>query len=129
MSTSLAERIPVAISGTLLYDEAGEEDGTIGFAKDLREILRKDQLATLGEVAVGLEPVSEVDLTDLIRLGRPRDLAIALLSPLFRRIGLSRLPFFGNMIGGNALQVGLRDGLFTYRFLVFRKRGSSNVIE
>jgi PAS domain S-box-containing protein len=48
------ERIPVAISGTLLKDAQGEEDGTIGFAKDLREILRKDQLATLGEVAVGL---------------------------------------------------------------------------
>ncbi len=48
------ERIPVAISGTLLYDESDAEDGTIGFAKDLREILRKDQLATLGEVAVGL---------------------------------------------------------------------------
>ncbi len=48
------ERIPVAISGCVLFDEAGEEDGTIGFAKDLREILRKDQLATLGEVAVGL---------------------------------------------------------------------------
>ncbi len=48
------EHIPVAISGTVLYDDAGEEDGTIGFAKDLREILRKDKLATLGEVAVGL---------------------------------------------------------------------------
>jgi PAS domain S-box-containing protein len=48
------ERIPVAISGTLLHDEAGAEDGTIGFAKDLREILQMDQLATLGEVAVGL---------------------------------------------------------------------------
>ncbi len=48
------EDIPVAISGTLLYDAKGNEDGTIGFAKDLREILRKDQLATLGEVAVGL---------------------------------------------------------------------------
>jgi PAS domain S-box-containing protein len=47
-------RIPVAITGTIFYDEAGGEDGTIGFAKDLREILRKDQLATLGEVAVGL---------------------------------------------------------------------------
>jgi PAS domain S-box-containing protein len=48
------ERIPVAITGTLLGGEKGEEDGTIGFAKDLRAILRKDQLATLGEVAVGL---------------------------------------------------------------------------
>ncbi|MGI9590182.1 MAG: response regulator [Myxococcota bacterium] len=46
--------IPVAISGTLLRNEQGEPDGTIGFAKDLREILHKDQLATLGEVAVGL---------------------------------------------------------------------------
>jgi PAS domain S-box-containing protein len=48
------ERIPVAISGTLLHDEAGDEDGTVGFAKDLREILHKDKLATLGEVAIGL---------------------------------------------------------------------------
>lgn len=48
------EEIPVAISGTILYDDKGEEDGTIGFAKDLREILHKDQLATLGEVAIGL---------------------------------------------------------------------------
>jgi PAS domain S-box-containing protein len=48
------EQIPVAISGTISYAEDGEEDGTIGFAKDLREILRRDQLATLGEVAVGL---------------------------------------------------------------------------
>lgn len=48
------EIIPVAITGTLLRDEKGEPDGTIGFAKDLREILRKDQLATLGEVAIGV---------------------------------------------------------------------------
>jgi PAS domain S-box-containing protein len=48
------EQIPVAISGTLLYDEAGEDDGTIGFAKDLRELLRAEELATLGEVAIGL---------------------------------------------------------------------------
>jgi PAS domain S-box-containing protein len=48
------EEIPVAISGTLLFDDAGEEDGTIGYAKDLRDIRHKDQLATLGEVAIGL---------------------------------------------------------------------------
>ena len=48
------QEIPVAISGTLLHDADGAEDGTIGFAKDLTEILRKDQLATLGEVAIGL---------------------------------------------------------------------------
>jgi PAS domain S-box-containing protein len=48
------EVIPVAISGSIIYDNDGEEKGTIGFLKDLREILRKDQLATLGEVAIGL---------------------------------------------------------------------------
>src|SRR5262249_54293316 len=48
------ERIPVAISGTITRDEGGQEDGTIGFAKARREIRRKDQLATLGEVAIGL---------------------------------------------------------------------------
>ena len=48
------QHIPVAMSATITYDESGEPDGTIGYAKDLREILRKDQLATLGEVAVGL---------------------------------------------------------------------------
>jgi len=35
------ERIPVAISGTVLFNASGRETGTIGFAKDLRSILRK----------------------------------------------------------------------------------------
>jgi len=46
--------IPVAISGVILNDEENKDQGTIGFAKDLTEIIRKDQLALLGEVAVGL---------------------------------------------------------------------------
>ena len=46
--------IPVAISGVILYDGSAAEQGTIGFAKDLTEIIHKDQLAVLGEVAVGL---------------------------------------------------------------------------
>jgi PAS domain S-box-containing protein len=52
--TKTGERLPVAISGSLIHDAAGQELGSIGFAKDLREIRRHDQLATLGEVAVGL---------------------------------------------------------------------------
>ena len=48
------ERIPAAISGSLIYDETGAEIGSIGFLKDLRDIRRRDQLATLGELAVGL---------------------------------------------------------------------------
>jgi PAS domain S-box-containing protein len=48
------KHIPVAITGSIIYSDAHEEIGTIGFAKDIREIRRKDQLATLGEIAVGL---------------------------------------------------------------------------
>jgi len=48
------ERIPVAISGSIIYDEQGVEIGSIGFLKDLREIRRRNQLATLGELAAGL---------------------------------------------------------------------------
>jgi CheY-like chemotaxis protein len=45
---------PVAISGTILYEENGLEVASIGFAKDIREIRKRDRLATLGEVAVAL---------------------------------------------------------------------------
>lgn len=48
------EEIPVSISGSVLFDDAGLELGSIGFAKDIREIRRRDRLATLGEVAVAL---------------------------------------------------------------------------
>ncbi len=48
------ERIPVAISGTIIRDERGEPVGSIGFAKDLRQIRRRDRLITLGELAVSL---------------------------------------------------------------------------
>jgi PAS domain S-box-containing protein len=48
------EQIPVAISGSLIRDETGKEIGSIGFLKDLREMRKRDRLATLGELAVGL---------------------------------------------------------------------------
>jgi PAS domain S-box-containing protein len=48
------EQIPATISGSLIYDETGQEIGSIGFLKDLREIRKRDRLATLGELAVGL---------------------------------------------------------------------------
>ncbi len=48
------QQLPVAISGSILCDDAGLEIGSIGFAKDIREIRRKDRLATLGEVAVAV---------------------------------------------------------------------------
>lgn len=47
-------RIPAAISGSIIKDAEGKEIGSIGFAKDLREIHQRQHLATLGEVAVSL---------------------------------------------------------------------------
>ena len=52
--TKKGEVIPVAISASITYDDQGNEIGSIGFAKDIREIRRRDQLVTLGEIAVGL---------------------------------------------------------------------------
>jgi PAS domain S-box-containing protein len=71
--TRWGEQMPVAISGSVLYDENGLEIGSIGFAKDIREIRQRDRLATLGEVAVALcheinSPL-EVILNDVELLG------------------------------------------------------------
>lgn len=52
--TKKGDKIPVAISASITYDEQGTEIGSIGFAKDIREIRRRDQLVTLGEIAIGL---------------------------------------------------------------------------
>jgi PAS domain S-box-containing protein len=52
--TKRGEKIPVAISASITYDDHGNEIGSIGFAKDIREIRRRDQLVTLAEVAIGV---------------------------------------------------------------------------
>jgi PAS domain S-box-containing protein len=52
--TRRGEQIPIAISASITYDEQGNEIGSIGFAKDIREIRRRDQLVTLAEVAIGV---------------------------------------------------------------------------
>lgn len=52
--TRSGNRLNVAISGALIHDEHGNQIGSIGFAKDLAEIQRQDQLTTLGEIAIGV---------------------------------------------------------------------------
>lgn len=69
----------------------------------------------------GFEAVEERDLTHLIRLDRARDHAVAALAPVVAALGLARVPFFGNLVGGNALRRGLGDGHFAYRWLAFRR--------
>lgn len=46
--------IPVAISGSIIYDDQGNEIGSIGYARDIRLMRQRDQLATAGEIAVSL---------------------------------------------------------------------------
>ena len=81
------QEIPTAMSAAIIYDDEGQEDGTIGFAKDLREILHKDQLATLADVAVGLSHeinnplaviLNQVSLleADVLRLCGERDSSV-----------------------------------------------------
>ena len=69
----------------------------------------------------GLTWVRSRDLTALVRPGRIRDRIIRILVPLFRGAGLGKEPFFGNMMGGDALQRGIQGGGIHYRMEVFRK--------
>ena len=46
--------IPVMISGGLIHDDQGNEIGSIGFARDIRRMRQREQLATVGEIAVSL---------------------------------------------------------------------------
>jgi PAS domain S-box-containing protein len=46
--------VPVAISGSIIYDERGDERGSIGFAKDITELRVHEKMQTLGQLAVGL---------------------------------------------------------------------------
>ncbi len=105
-------------------------------ALNARQIRRVDQfqsgwrvpavctLDTLARAAGehGLVVESATDLTPLTRPGsRTRDHVIAALSPLLAWFRLGRVPFYGNMIGGHALQVGLREGFLRYQLLVLRR--------
>lgn len=60
------QQLPVAITGAIISNDRHEEIGTIGFAKDIREIRRKDQLATLGEIAIGLSHEINNPLTSIL---------------------------------------------------------------
>ena len=46
--------IPIWISGSLIHDDAGNEIGSIGYARDIRMMRQREQLATAGEIAVSL---------------------------------------------------------------------------
>jgi len=47
-------KVAVAISGSIIHDEKGREQGSIGFAKDIGRVREHEQLVTLGQLAVSL---------------------------------------------------------------------------
>jgi PAS domain S-box-containing protein len=48
------EIIPISISGSLIHDDSGNKIGSIGYARDIRRMRQREQLATAGEIAVSL---------------------------------------------------------------------------
>jgi len=46
--------VPVAISGSIIHDEKGREQGSIGYAKEIKDLREHEQLLTLGQLAVSL---------------------------------------------------------------------------
>lgn len=70
----------------------------------------------------GLRPVEDLDLTAYLHLGRPRDRVIAALAGVAHRIPrVVDMPFWGNVIGGSALQTALARGWVAYRLLVLER--------
>jgi cyclopropane fatty-acyl-phospholipid synthase-like methyltransferase len=123
----------LALGGTLiLIDDflAEREDGLDPAARRTVEGFRRGwRVPGFGTIETaldaarqaGLDCVEERDLTPLIRLDQPSRRLIATLGPVCARLGLAGLPFFANLIGGGALQRGLEQRLFAYRWLRFER--------
>ena len=104
-------------------------DATQCHVEDFKMGWRLPSLCTVEECVhaaekCDLEMATDTELSNLIRLDRLRDRVIKRLSPLFQRLNLISVPLFGNMIGGNALQIGLRKGFLQYHLLVMKKQGA-----
>jgi SAM-dependent methyltransferase len=78
-------------------------------------------VSQVAELADQFDLVQDTDLTPYLELGRPRDALIRWLVGFGRYLPL-RSPWWGNLLGGNALQRCLRHGVVEYRFVVFRRK-------
>ena len=100
----------------------------------LRRFMSGWQLSTLWSSAEiracagahGLSCVFDLDLTQWTETGRLRDRCIRVMVALadwsrFSRSRIAQRPFWGNMLGGDALQRATRRGMIEYRFLVLEK--------
>jgi SAM-dependent methyltransferase len=68
----------------------------------------------------GLELVRDVDLTPALRLRRPRDRLLTVLVAMGRPMRPSG-EYWYSLLGGNALQLAIVDGLVGYHFLELRR--------
>jgi cyclopropane fatty-acyl-phospholipid synthase-like methyltransferase len=78
-------------------------------------------------MTLGFVPVDATDLTPLLRLTRWRDIALRAVGPVADWFGLSRLPLFGNMIGGNALTESYRSGIMGYSMILLRREDTATI--
>ncbi len=97
-------------------------------ARWLREFKKGWRVNTLRPVSEVLrlgaehfELEQDVDLTQYVELGRPRDVAIRWLVRAGRYLPL-KAPWWGNFLGGNGLQRCLLSGVVCYRVVVLRRR-------
>ncbi len=81
-------------------------------------------LSNLADVS-GLSLTEDVDLTRYLKLGRPRDKAIAMLAPFLRVLPFSN-QYTTFLLGGNARQEGFQRGLLGYRMVVFCRKQYGN---
>jgi len=82
-------------------------------------LLQVDHLIKLAKTA-GLGLKEDIDLKSYLKLGRPRDKAIAVIAYLLRVIPIKH-QYTSFLLGGNARQQGFKSGLLDYRMLVFEK--------
>lgn len=72
---------------------------------------------------VNLHLIQQINLTSLLKIGRPRDKAIGLMSRLFGK-WMRKSTYFQSLTGGFAKQQCIRRNLVNYQMLVFEKNGS-----
>lgn len=68
----------------------------------------------------GFTALENDDFTPYLELDRPRDLLLRPLAALMRKLPHSS-PMLSNIVGGDALQYCLKNGLVEHRFMVLRK--------
>jgi cyclopropane fatty-acyl-phospholipid synthase-like methyltransferase len=70
---------------------------------------------------VGFKLVSVLDLTEFLKLRRPRDIFISILVSIGKCLGYRGGEFWGALTGGNALQLATRSGAVGYHYLLFER--------